>query len=86
MAYDPRNLCVTKRAKVPGPLVRQWCVIGHAIDPWANGGRTWAWDHRWADGHCRDCHRTLDDILVTEREKARATATMVARGCWEAPC
>lgn len=85
MAWDQRNLCPTVRAHVRGPLVRQWCVIGHAIQPWANGGRTWAWDHRWADGHCLDCHKTVEDILVPEDEKRRATLAMTARGAFEPP-
>jgi len=82
MALDPRNLCPTVRAHAGGPLVRQWCLIGHAISPLANCGRTWTWGHRWADGHCRDCHKTVEDVLVPEDEKRRATLAMEARGAW----
>lgn len=82
MSWDERNLCITKRAHVRGSLVRQWCTVGHAINPLANGGRARAWDHRWQDGHCLDCHKTVEDVLVPEAEKMRATLGMEARGAW----
>jgi hypothetical protein len=80
MTYDHRNLCQTVRAHTRGHLHRQWCVIGHAINPYGNGGRTWAHDHRWADGHCLDCHKTVEDILVPLDEKMRVTRALAARG------
>ena len=66
-------------------LARAWCLVGHSINPYANGGRAWAYDHRWADGHCRDCHKTVKQILVPVAEKVHQTEVMEARGLFNFP-
>jgi hypothetical protein len=44
---------------------RAECEIGFEIDAYANGGRTWAWSHRWRErGHCINCGKTVAQILV----------------------
>ncbi len=59
MPYDHRNL-----ANTVGPRRRMPCEVGWAIDPYANGGRTWTWCHQWGkDGRCLHCRKTVKQIL-----------------------
>lgn len=74
--YDHQNLAMTVhkiyRRRLP-------CEVGHAIDPYQNGGNKWTWSHRWVAGpagrrrtdgrhstplgRCQDCGKTPREIL-----------------------
>ncbi len=71
MTYDPHNLVRhTVQARYRGSMRRANCEVGWAIDPYANGGRTWTWCHQWGtDGCCLHCHKTVKQILVPYKEK-----------------
>lgn len=63
----------TRPAAAPASsrLVRDWCTVGYAIAPYANGGRSWTWSHQWHDGRCRHCRKTVRQVLVPEAAKRR---------------
>jgi hypothetical protein len=69
MNKHPRNLCATVEVRARYETLR--CTVGHAIQPWANGGRTWTMSHQWTDsrgglggGTCIHCGKTLKEVRV----------------------
>ncbi len=71
MVWDPHNLTshtIESRAR----YMTLHCEVGWAIQPWANGGRTWTWCHQWPagkgnakrEGCCLNCGKTLKEVRV----------------------
>jgi hypothetical protein len=65
----PRNLCATVENRPRYETLR--CTVGLAINPAANGGRRWAFNHTWSDrvggldgGTCANCGKTLKEVRV----------------------
>lgn len=64
-----RNLCATVENRPRYETLK--CTVGYAIDPYANGGRTWTDSHQWTDrrggldgGTCIHCGKTLKEVRV----------------------
>lgn len=68
------NLCPTVEARTVYMTLP--CEVGNAIEPYGNGGRTWAYSHKWVKnrdageanplrlGNCLNCCKTLKEIRV----------------------
>lgn len=76
MPYSHTNLCNTVESRARYETAR--CTVGHAIQPWQNGGRSWAMHHKWTDhkggyegGTCQNCGKTLKECKVLVNPKKR---------------
>lgn len=95
MAWDHRNIAETIHAMPVYETLR--CEVGHGIDPYQNGGRTWANFHRWPrlpddapnpkrEGHCLNCGKTLSEIRVRLNPKTgQPIVPRARRARYEAP-
>ena len=87
MAYDHHNLVRhTVEAKPRYETLR--CEVGWAIDPYANGGRTWTDCHQWPrllhsnfkrEGRCLNCGKTLAEVRVRINPKTGEPVRKVSR-------
>lgn len=69
-----RNLCATVENRSRYETLK--CSVGYAIDPYANGGRTWTNSHQWTDhkgglggGSCIHCGKMLKEVRVRVNPK-----------------